>query len=186
MDMIADELGLDPVEFRLKNLLERGDEFSPGDTPLDCDLKEGLLRVSREIGWSEIQEPDCGIGVSCALKDGGGNYKISEARIEIDGQGKVTLFGGTVEIGQGSNTALRKIAAQELGLAAERIELAPLDTAHTPLDFGTYASSGTTVMGLAVQRAAQAVKTQLIDGPRSLTGHHDASFELNNGFLAGR
>jgi CO/xanthine dehydrogenase Mo-binding subunit len=183
MDMIAHELGWDPVEFRLKNLLERGDDFSPGDTPLDCDLKEGLRRVAREIGWGEPLEPDCGIGVSCALKDGGGNYKISEARIEIDGQGKVTLFEGTVEIGQGSNTALRKIAARELGLAAERIELAPLDTAHTPLDFGTYASSGTTVMGLAVQRAAQAVKTQLIDGARSLTGQNAATFELNNGFL---
>ncbi|HEX6440243.1 MAG TPA: molybdopterin-dependent oxidoreductase [Candidatus Binatia bacterium] len=183
MDMIADELGLDPVEFRLKNLLERGDDFSPGDTPLDCDLKEGLRRVAREIGWGEPLEPDCGIGVSCALKDGGGNYKISEARIEIDGEGKVTLFEGTVEIGQGSNTALRKIAAQELGLAAEKIELAPLDTSHTPLDFGTYASSGTTVMGLAVQRAAQALKTQLIDGARSLTGRSAATFELNNGFL---
>jgi CO/xanthine dehydrogenase Mo-binding subunit/aerobic-type carbon monoxide dehydrogenase small subunit (CoxS/CutS family) len=183
MDMIAHEMGWDPVEFRLKNLLERGDDFSPGDTPVDCDMREGLRRVAREIGWNEKLAPDCGIGVSCALKDGGGNYKISEARIEIDAQGRVTLFEGTVEIGQGSNTALRKIAAQELGLTPEKIELAPLDTAHTPFDFGTYASSGTTVMGLAVQRAAQAVKTQLIAGAKSLTGRHDAAFELNDGFL---
>ena len=183
MDMIAHEMGWDPVEFRLKNLLERGDDFSPGDTPVDCDLKEGLRRVAREIGWGEQLEPDCGIGVSCALKDGGGNYKISEARLEINAHGKATLFEGTVEIGQGSHTALRKIAAQELGLSAEKIELAPLDTAHTPLDFGTYASSGTTVMGLAVQRAAQAVKTQLIDGAKSLTGHIEATFGLSDGFL---
>ena len=161
--------------------MERGDDFSPGDTPLDCDMKEGLRRAAEEIGWGEPIEPDCGIGVSCALKDGGGNYKISEARIEIDVTGKVKLFEGTVEIGQGSNTALRKIAAQELGIAPEKIELADLDTAHTPLDFGTYASSGTTVMGLAVQRAAQAVKTQLIDGAKSLTGYHDATFELQDG-----
>ena len=81
--------------------------------------------------------------------------------------GKVRLFEGTVEIGQGSNTALRKIAAMELGLAPEQVELASLDTAHTPLDFGTYASSGTTVMGLAVQRAAQSVKTQLSMAPNN-------------------
>lgn len=183
MDMIAYEMGWDPVEFRLKNLMEKGDDFCPGDTPVDCDMKEGLRRIAKEIGWGEKQEPDCGIGVSCALKDGGGNYKISEARIEVNAGGKVTLFEGTVEIGQGSNTALRKIAAQELGLAPEQIELAPLDTAHTPLDFGTYASSGTTVMGLAVQRAAQSVKTQLLGGAKRLSGWPDASFEIKDGFV---
>ena len=51
-------------------------------------MKEGLRRVAKEIGWSEKQEPDCGIGVSCALKDGGGNYKISEARIEVNANGQ--------------------------------------------------------------------------------------------------
>jgi CO/xanthine dehydrogenase Mo-binding subunit/aerobic-type carbon monoxide dehydrogenase small subunit (CoxS/CutS family) len=183
MDMIAHEMGWDGVEFRLKNLMEKGDEFAPGDTPVDCDMKEGLRRVAEEIGWGQKVDPDCGIGVSCALKDGGGNYKISEARIEVDAQGNVTLFEGTVEIGQGSNTALCKIAAQELGLAPESIQLAPIDTSRTPLDFGTYASSGTTVMGLAVQRAAQAVKSQLIEGAQSLTGRYDARFELKDNFI---
>jgi CO/xanthine dehydrogenase Mo-binding subunit/aerobic-type carbon monoxide dehydrogenase small subunit (CoxS/CutS family) len=181
MDMIAHEMGWDPVEFRLKNLMAKGDDFCPGDTPVDCDMREGLERVAKEIGWGEAQEPDCGIGISCALKDGGGNYKISQARVEVDSDGKVTLFEGTVEIGQGANTALRKIAAQELGLAAEEVALAALDTAHTPLDFGTYASSGTTVMGLAVQRAAQSVRQQLIDAAKKLTGRRDATFKLEAG-----
>ena len=78
MDMIAREMGWDAVEFRLKNLLDKGEEFAPGETPLDTDLKEGLLRAAKEIGWGEEElEPDCGIGVSCGCKDGGGNYKIS-------------------------------------------------------------------------------------------------------------
>jgi CO/xanthine dehydrogenase Mo-binding subunit len=183
MDIIAHEMGWDAVEFRLKNLMEKGDEFAPGDTPVDCDMKEGLRRVAEEIGWGRKVDPDCGIGISCALKDGGGNYKISEARVEIDEEGKVTLFEGTVEIGQGSNTALCKIAAQELGLSPESIQLAPLDTSRTPLDFGTYASSGTTVMGLAVQRAAQSVKTQLLDAAKQLSGRPDASFEIKDGFV---
>jgi CO/xanthine dehydrogenase Mo-binding subunit/aerobic-type carbon monoxide dehydrogenase small subunit (CoxS/CutS family) len=181
MDMIAHEMGWDPVEFRLKNLMTKGDDFCPGDTPVDCDMREGLRRVAKEIGWGEPQEPDCGIGISCALKDGGGNYKISEARVELDGDGKVTLYEGTVEIGQGANTALRKIAAQELGLAPEQVELALLDTAHTPLDFGTYASSGTTVMGLAVQRATQALAVEIVEGAKSLSGRRDAAFKLEAG-----
>ncbi|HXG49867.1 MAG TPA: molybdopterin cofactor-binding domain-containing protein [candidate division Zixibacteria bacterium] len=183
MDMIAREMGWDPVEFRLKNLVENGDEFVPGDTPVDCDMKAGLRRLAEEIGWGKPLEPDCGIGVSCALKDGGGNYKISEARIEIDADGGVTLFSGTVEIGQGSSTALRKIAAHELGIAPEQIELAPLDTATTPLDFGTYASSGTTVMGLAVQRAARAVKARILAGAAGLTGLALADLKMKDGVV---
>src|SRR5262249_24323317 len=71
MDMIAHEMGWDAVEFRLKNLMEKGDELAPGDTPVDCDMKQGLRRVAEEIGWGQKVDPDCGIGISCALKDGG-------------------------------------------------------------------------------------------------------------------
>lgn len=182
MDMIAHEMGWDPLEFRLKNLLDKGQEFVPGDTPIDCDLKEGLVRVAQEIGWGKDPlEPDCGVGLSCALKDGGGNYKISCARIEVDVSGQVTLFEGTVEIGQGANTALCRIAAQELGLSPQDIRLAPLDTLHTPYDLGTYASSGTTLMGFAVQKAAQSVREQLLDGAKRLSGRPEANFTLEGG-----
>lgn len=182
MDMIAYEMGWDPLEFRLKNLLDKGEEFVPGDSPIDCDLKEGLLRVAQEIGWGrELLEPECGIGLSCALKDGGGNYKVSCARVEVDASGQVTLFEGTVEMGQGANTALCRIVAQELGLSPDAIRLAPLDTAHTPYDMGTYASSGTTIMGLAVQKAALSVRKQLLDGARRLSGNMNANFILERG-----
>ncbi len=181
MDMIAREMGWDPVEFRLKNLLDKGEEFAPGETPLDTDLREGLLRAAREIGWGEELEPDCGIGVSCACKDGGGNFKISSARVEVDDGGQVTLHEGTIEIGQGSNTALARIAAQELGVRPTAVEVAPLDTDWTPFDMGTYASSATTVMGLAVQKAAVAVRDQLIEAARSMGKSPDAAATLANG-----
>lgn len=182
MDMIAREMDWDPVEFRLKNLLDKGEEFAPGETPLDCDLKEGLLRAAKEIGWGEEQlEPDCGIGFSCGCKDGGGNYKISCARVEIDDGGKITLHEGTVEIGQGSNTALARIAAQELSVPPTAIHVAPLDTDSTPFDMGTYASSATTIMGLAVQKAAQHVRDQLIEAARSLGKNSDSVATLANG-----
>jgi CO/xanthine dehydrogenase Mo-binding subunit len=183
MDMIAHAMGWDPLEFRLKNLLEPGEEFAPGDTPIDCDLKEGLVRVAREIGWGSPAEPDCGIGLSCAAKDGGGNYKISSARIEVDCDGCVTLLEGTVEVGQGSHTAHCRIAANELGLDAEAIHLAPLDTDFTPYDMGTYASSSTTLMGLAVQRAAASVRQQLIEGAILLSGRREGDFSLSHGHV---
>src|SRR6266545_1472642 len=53
MDMIAERLGIDALEFRVKNLLKKGDLYTVGDTPVDCDLKEGLLKVADAINWKE-------------------------------------------------------------------------------------------------------------------------------------
>lgn len=182
MDIMAREMGWDPVEFRLRNFLRKGEAFAPGETPLDCDLAQGLLRAAREIGWGEEDaDADCGIGFSCGVKDGGGNYKVSCARVEIDDAGRVTLHEGTVEIGQGSHTALSRIAAHELGAPPSAVRVAPLDTDSTPFDMGTYASSGTTVMGLAVQKAAQAARRQLMDAARSLSGDPAAAVTLRDG-----
>ena len=170
MDMIAHAMGWDPVEFRLKNFLEKNEDFAKGETPVDCDLRNGLQRAAQEIGWNNGPlPPDCGIGFACGVKDGGGNYKISNARVEIDATGSVTLHEGTVEVGQGSHTTMCRIAARELGVPAASIKVAMLDTDRTPFDMGTYASSGTTVMGLAVQRAAQAARAELIEAARSLS-----------------
>ena len=181
MDIIAREMGWDPVEFRLKNLLDKGEEFAPGETPLDTDLKEGLLRAAKEVGWGEEPGPDCGIGVSCVCKEGGGNFKISSARLEVDDGGGITLHEGTIEIGQGSNTAMARIAAQELGVGPTAVQVPVPDTDSTPFDMGTYASSAITLMGLAVQKASRAVRDQLVEAARSLGKSPDAAATLANG-----
>ena len=63
MDIIADKLGFDALEFRVKNLLKKGDLYTPGDTPVDCDLKAGLLQAAEEIGWKQkITKPNRGRG----------------------------------------------------------------------------------------------------------------------------
>ena len=51
IDMIAERLGIDPFEIRMKNLLDKGESFADGDTPIDCDLKAGLISIAQEIGW---------------------------------------------------------------------------------------------------------------------------------------
>src|ERR1051325_446989 len=72
MDIIAQEMGFDPLEFRLKNLLKKGDLYTPGDTPVDCDLKEGLMVAAEGVGWGKDgQQPGRGKGLSCCMKDGG-------------------------------------------------------------------------------------------------------------------
>lgn len=163
MDLIADRLGLDPLDFRLKNLLKKGDSYTVGDTPVDCDLKEGLLKVAEEIKWKQKSaNPYRAKGISCCMKDAGGTYKVAGATVKLSSDGSAVLLTGTVEIGQGSRTALSQVVAEELAIGMDQITVAQLDTDVTPYDISTSASSSMVVMGLAVQRAAQDARRQLL------------------------
>lgn len=163
MDIIAGRLGIDPLDFRLKNLLKKGEEYTPGDTPVDCDLKEGLLRAAEAIGWKRKKtKRNRGKGLSCCMKDGGGTYKVAAATVKMNSDGSIALLTGTVEVGQGARTALSQVVAEELGVSLDRVVVAQLDTDVTPYDAATNASSSMVVMGLCAQRAAQDLKRQLL------------------------
>lgn len=163
MDIIAEKLGMDALDFRLKNLLKKGEAYTPGDTPVDCDLKKGLLRAARAIGWKRRgAKPGTGKGLSCCMKDGGGTYKVASAAVKMNCDGSVVLLTGTVEIGQGARTALSQVVAEELGVPLGRVMVAQLDTDVTPYDAATNASSSMVVMGLSAQRAARDLKRQLL------------------------
>ena len=162
MDMIAEQLDIDPLDLRLKNLLKKGERYTEGDTPVDCDLKEGLLKVAEAIKWKEKPKPNRGKGIGLCMKDAGGTYKVAGATVKMSSDGSVALLTGTVEVGQGPRTALSQIVAEELGMSLGQVTVAQLDTDVTPYDISTSASSSTVVMGLAVQRAAQDVKRQLL------------------------
>jgi CO/xanthine dehydrogenase Mo-binding subunit len=167
MDIIAAKLGIDPLEFRLKNLLKKGELYTPGDTPVDCDLSAGLMQAAEEVGWG-IKAQDGGAGaargkgLAVCMKDGGGTYKVSSAAVKMNADGSVVLLTGTVEVGQGARTALSQIVAEELAIPYDAVTVAQLDTDVTPYDVNTNASSSTVVMGLSVQRAAQDLKRQLL------------------------
>lgn len=163
MDMIAERLGIDAVELRLKNLLKKGDRYTAGDTPVDCDLAEGLVKVAEALSWKEKPaKPNSGKGLGLCMKDAGGTYKVAGATVKMSSDGSIALLTGTVEVGQGPRTALSQIVAEELATSLEQVTVAQLDTDVTPYDISTSASSSTVVMGLAVQRAARDVKQQLL------------------------
>lgn len=169
LDMIAHHLKLDPLQLRLKNLLDKGELYTAGNIPIDCDLRSELKLLGESIGWGK-QEPaksttpgvKRGKGIACAVKDGGGVNKEANATIKILIDGSVILFLGAVEMGQGVKTALMQVAAEELSVKPERIQVAPLDSTYTPFDRGTHASSAITVMGKAVQVAAQDAREKLV------------------------
>jgi len=182
MDIIAARLGLDPLEFRLKNLLKKGDLYTAGDTPVDCDLKEGLLKVADAIKWRQKPgKPNRAKGISCCIKDAGGTYKVAGATVKMSSDGSVMLLTGTVEIGQGPRTALSQIVAEELALDLDQIAVAQLDTDVTPYDISTSASSSTVVMGTAVMRAAQDAKKQLLQCAAKVMKRKSAGLTLKEG-----
>ena len=182
MDMIAARLGLDPLEFRLKNLLKKGDLYTAGDTPVDCDLKEGLLKVADAIKWKQkSSKPNRAKGISCCIKDAGGTYKVAGAAVKMSSDGSVVLLTGTVDLGQGPRTALSQIVAEELAVNLDQIVVAQLDTDVTPYDISTSASSSTVVMGTAVLRAAQDAKKQLLQCAAKIMKKKPDSLALKDG-----
>ncbi|HVO92025.1 MAG TPA: xanthine dehydrogenase family protein molybdopterin-binding subunit [Terriglobales bacterium] len=190
MDIIAEKLGLDPLEFRLKNLLKKGELYTPGDTPVDCDLKAGLVQAAEEIGWhqkSKTARPGkaLGKGLAVCMKDGGGTYKVSSAAVKMNADGSVVLLTGTVEVGQGARTALSQVVAEELGIPYDAVTVAQLDTDVTPYDVNTNASSSTVVMGLSVQRAAQDLKRQILRYAAKILKTKPEQLSLTGGKIVG-
>jgi CO/xanthine dehydrogenase Mo-binding subunit len=175
IDMIAGRLGIDPFEIRMKNLLDRGERFSDGDTPIDCDLKAGLQSVAEAIGWDARPngEPNPGpkrrgIGIATAMKDGGGTNKPANAAVTIFNDGSVLLSTGSVEVGQGMRTAFLQVVAEELSVPTDKVRVAALDTHYTPFDKGTNASSATSIMGQAVLKAARDARRQFLEAAGSV------------------
>jgi CO/xanthine dehydrogenase Mo-binding subunit len=190
MDIIAAKLGFDPLELRLKNLLKKGELYTPGDTPVDCDLRAGLMQAAEEIGWGAKKKTPgpgkaLGRGLAVCMKDGGGTYKVSSAAVKMNADGSVVLLTGTVEVGQGARTALSQIVAEELAIPYEAVTVAQLDTDVTPYDVNTNASSSTVVMGLSVQRAAQDLKRQLLRHAARILKVKPAQLALADGKIAG-
>jgi CO/xanthine dehydrogenase Mo-binding subunit len=171
IDMIARRLGIDPYEFRRRNLLAIGEPFQPGDSGMDSDLMAGLDEVVERIGYRRrrpVGSPGPstkarGMGLSIGLKDGGGTGNHAQAIVKILPSGRAILSAATVEIGQGATTALCRIAAETLGLPLDWMRYAAIDTDQTPLNNGTHVSCATAVTGLAVERAAQDARRQILE-----------------------
>ena len=160
-DVAADRLGRDPVELRRQNLLAHGEEFAPGDTPIDGKLEESLGRAAEAIGWTQAGAADRGRGVAAMLKASVAP-SVSEAIVRLHTDGSVTVLASAVEMGQGTRTVLAQIAAEVLSVPVARVTVVQPDTAVTPYDQTTSSSRSTAMTGRAVQVAAEDVREQLM------------------------
>ena len=181
MDSIAHRLGLDPLEFRMRNLLKRGEELKSGATPIDADLRQGTKVAADHVCWS--QRPNRigkGRGVAVGVSDSEA-MPVSVALLRLLADGSVLLLAGTTEVGQGARTILSQIVARELDVPIESVIMRGTDTLATPFDRSTGASRSTTVMGSAVKLAALDLRKQLIAAAAEALGTNTNSITLRNG-----
>jgi len=169
LDMIAQDLGLDPIEIRLKNALQPGDVTPNRFIVKSCGLREGIQKVAEDFQWKERMgrgRSDRGIGMGCGAFISGmciPPHTASAAFVKVHEDGGITLLTGASDIGQGVNTALSQIVADELGVRLEDIRITSGDTELTPVHAGSYSSRGTLWGGKAVREAALDAKKQLLE-----------------------
>ncbi len=169
MDIISEKLGIDPVDLRLKNCLDQGDETPAGDRAKHIALRDCLLKVSTELKrWKKRAPSNHGFGVALLHKSPTTSAASSSARICIAADDKVYLFIGATDVGGGTGTSLGQIAAEELGVPLNEINVVIADTEMTPFDHGTYSSRVTPYVGAAVKLAATDARRQLLKAAAAL------------------
>ncbi len=115
MDMIARRIGIDPLEFRMRNFLGPMEPFAPGDSGMDSDLRAGMTEVAERLAATGPCPPGRGRGYAVGLKDAGGTGNHAQAILKVTQGGEGMLSAAVVEIGQNAGAALGRIAADVLG-----------------------------------------------------------------------
>lgn len=172
MDMIADALGMDKVEFRRKNLLREGRPQATGTLVRDAALEAVLDQVAARLNWGQPFDRGNGRvrrgrGVAVGFK-GITAPTTSVAIVNLYGDGSCGLYIGTVDMGQGSDTVMAQIAAEVLDIDAKTVCVVHPDTDVTPYDMGTLGSRSTFHMGTAVRLAAEDAKRKIAELMREL------------------
>ncbi|MCL5961072.1 MAG: 4-hydroxybenzoyl-CoA reductase subunit alpha [Chloroflexi bacterium] len=174
LDMIATDLGMDPIELRLRNARHSGTTTLNDFKVNSCGLADAIDKARQLSGWEEKRgklPTGKGIGIGCGTFISGNGYAIYRTRlphaaavIKVSEQGDIaTLYSGSVDIGQGSDTVLSQMAAEAMGINYEDIQLVTADTETTPHDFGAYASRQTLMSGAAVKQAGEEVKQKVLE-----------------------
>lgn len=162
LDMIAAKLALDPLEFRLLNVVEEGTTYATGERLHSVGLRECLEKAAARIGW---QDPPVGKftgkGIACMHKSTG-TPSSSAAIVKLNEDGSAVVLTSAGEIGQGVATILAQIASEELGVDMERLQVSRPDTDLTPFERSTSSSRNTFHTGNAVKMAARDAREQIL------------------------
>jgi CO/xanthine dehydrogenase Mo-binding subunit len=165
IDLIARELGMDPYDFRMKNLVEDGDETPLGHHWINVMGKKTLNAAIEAAGYHQPkpQLPGKKVGRGMAIYERHVGAGTSAAKVAVAPDGTVTLYTALRDTGSGFYTVLRQIVGQELGVPYNQVRLVTWTTDDIPFDTGAGGSRVTHVGGQATYGATTAVRQRLVD-----------------------
>lgn len=173
VNKLAEKLAMDPSEIRLKNLIKEGETclIYNGGLLGSSSLHRCIEKGKELIGWNEkFPRRDAGnnkvraVGMAVTMQGSGiAGIDTASAEIRLNDDGNYTLLVGSTDMGTGSDTILAQMAAEVLETPLESIIVNAADTDVSPYDPGSYASSTAYVTGMAVVRAAEELKKQIIE-----------------------
>ncbi len=192
LDRVAQVVGISPEELRRRNFIHQGQTLAVHqviretvdmarllDRALELSGYHGKRKRFREENPGNAVKRGIGFAAflhGAGFTGSGEEYLASEAAMEITPAGRVRIFAGTTEMGQGANTVFAQIAAETLGLEIERIEIMQPDTAMVPNSGPTVASRTTMIVGKLVESAARSVQKSLFDSRFLRPGYNATDF----------
>ncbi len=165
-DLIAREMGIDPIEFRRRNILRDGRPHATGTIMKNAAIDRVLDRIAERMNWNAPFDRGTGRlrrgrGIGIGLK-ASISPTTSGAIVNIAADGSIVLYTNTIDMGQGSDTAMAQIAAEVLNVATESVKVVHGNTDVAPYDMGTLGSRSTFHMGNAVRKAAEDARDKLV------------------------
>jgi len=179
IDIIARELGMDPVAFRMKNLLNDGEASPFGQKLKGIVVKETLKKALDSAGWEKPKGENTGRGVAVYERPSGAGK--SGAAITIESDGRVNVHLGVPDVGPGIHTVVQQIVSEVLDIAIQRVSIRVADTDSSPFDSGTGGSKSTNSVGTAAYQAVSEIKGKILALAAARLGCRPEDLETVNG-----
>jgi CO/xanthine dehydrogenase Mo-binding subunit len=198
-DLIAKKLQMDPIEFRLKNIVRNGDITCSGIRISNCGLEDCIKKAAEKVNWKSTKSKSSleyqklcgnkrkGIGIAIMIHSGAGTryygYNSTETFIKVSKTGLVNVITPVPEIGQGSMTVVAQIVAEVLGITVDDINIQNQDTDIIPYDLGAFGSRTTFICGNAAKLAAEDTKKELIKAAAKYFNTEENNIVFENGIV---
>ncbi len=192
LDMIAHELGMDPMEIRIKNGLKVGEETATKSVIISGGLEEPIRQAAEKSEWKQKsagRKDGDGIGMGCVAIMCGfpmGFRSGSACYVKINDDGQATIISGICDTGMGNESMAIQIASEVLGIPVEDISLVNADTETTNLDPGAYSQAATFVGGNAVKRACEDAKAQILSFASKKLDHPADDLDLRDRMIVSK
>ena len=198
MDRLAEAIGMDPLEFRLRNAHEPGDVGPQGSKFTTCGFRECLTMAAERSGFTvkngKNRAPSAssgairrGIGIAATIHVGGGaKIYLSDGcgtTLKLDDFAHATIISGGTDIGQGLDTVLTQIVGEELGLQPDDVTVLANDTAVASWDVGVHASRSTFIAGNSARRAARKVRERILEEAARQSNVSATALDLRGGHV---